>query len=159
MGCVCKREVWCGWWGKRVAGEGGSVCVGGEWEGGREGWWKGGGACQLGLGVRVASQFPNQVDKGVVVLPGEKELCDFCCKGCPSESGQTLVVGWWVVGRCVCVCASRRCGAGGVGRGLQVKGEVCVGVGGVGGMGGMGGMGGDGWNGGGGRGGVLVNLD
>ena len=58
----------------------------------------------LDYGVRAASQFPNQVDKGVVVLPGEKELCDFCCKGCPSESGQTLVVGWWVVDRCVCVC-------------------------------------------------------
>ena len=37
-----------------------------------------------------------------MVLPGEKELCDFCCKGCPSESGQTLVVGWWAVGRGVC---------------------------------------------------------
>ena len=81
----------------------------------------------------MASQFPNQVDKGVVVLPGEKELCDFCCKGCPSESGQTLVVGWWVVGRCVCVWVCVQ--AGGVvqvvwGRGWQVKGEVCVGVGG-----------------------------
>ena len=120
------QVVWGRGW--QVKGE---VCVGvgGRGEGRGVGGGRGG-ACQLGLGVRVASQFPNQVDKGVVVLPGEKELCDFCCKGCPSESGQTLVVGWWVVGRCVCVGVQ----AGGVvqvvwGRGWQVKGEVCVGVG------------------------------
>ena len=34
--------------------------------------------CQLGLGIRVASQMPNQVDRRVVALPGKAEVCVFC---------------------------------------------------------------------------------
>ena len=33
--------------------------------------------CQLAFGIWVASQMPNQVDRGVVVLPGKEEVCGF----------------------------------------------------------------------------------
>ena len=34
--------------------------------------------CQLAFGIWVASQMPNQVDRGVVCLPGKEEVCGFC---------------------------------------------------------------------------------
>ena len=49
------------------------VAISGQLGKGLERW-----PCQLGLGIRVASQMPNQVDRRVVALPGKAEVCVFC---------------------------------------------------------------------------------
>ena len=48
------------------------VGKGGSWYG----WqWLEECPCQLGLGIRVASQMPNQVDRCMVGLPGKMGVC------------------------------------------------------------------------------------
>ena len=47
--------------------------------------------CQLALGIRVASQMPNQVDKWMVVLPGKVEVCGCGWERCPLVSVMTVV--------------------------------------------------------------------
>ena len=51
----------------------------------------GGGACQLGFGIWVASQMPNQVDRGMLDSPGKNEVCDLCCGECPAVSVLTVL--------------------------------------------------------------------
>ena len=47
--------------------------------------------CQLAFGIWVASQMPNQVDRGVVFLPGKEEVCGFCGEKYPLGSVRTVL--------------------------------------------------------------------